>query len=131
VTGTALRDKELLEFAIRYPQYLQELIGRDFGQALTTARARALWEKLARAGARDALLVMDDDERTFFIRCQMLEKEGECPEERFTELCDFLDRFRIKTSNAELRTRLQTAQLSGDDAEVMRLLTELKGSLGS
>jgi DNA primase len=131
VTGTALRDKELLEFAIRYPQYLQELIGRDFGQALTTARARALWEKLSRAGARGALLVMDDDERTFFIRCQMLEKEGECPEERFTELCDFLDRFRIKTSNAELRTRLQTAQLSGNDAEVLRLLTELKGSLGS
>jgi DNA primase len=130
VSGTALRDKELLEFAIRHPQYLQELAGRDLGQALTTNRARALWEKLSQ-GAQSALLAMDDDERTFFIRCQMLEQEGEIPEVRFAEICEFLDRFRIRSSKAELRSRLQTAQMAGNEGEVMRILGELKGSVGN
>jgi DNA primase len=131
VTGTALRDKELLEFAIRHPQYLQELSGKEFGQALSTERARAFWEKLLREGAQGALLVMDENERSFYIRCQVHEKEGESPETRFAEICAFLDRFRIRSSKAELRSRLQAAQMAGDEAEVMRLLGELKESLGN
>jgi DNA primase len=129
VAGTALRDKELLEFAIRYQRFVPELAKRSFDQALATEKAKALWEKIVREGAQGVLMALDEEERSFFIRSQMIDTE-EDPEVRFAEVCEFLERFRIRRSNADLKVRLQAAQLSGDELEVMRLLAELKGSLG-
>ncbi len=75
LTAEAMRDKQILMYAVRYPHRLEDLrnIGADF--ALSTFVARQLWEKLEAFDADMVFSELNEREKIFWVQC----RTGEVP----------------------------------------------------
>ncbi|GAU09576.1 DNA primase [Desulfoplanes formicivorans] len=125
--GPAQRDRELLSFAIRFPQYLERLEEYHFASSLCTQRGREFWEKLLQYGHDHLLSHLDEGERTFFVKCQMQQKASpEAELEEWQGLKEFMARNVSKTRRKHLKMALARAQQDGDIGEVKRILAQLQ-----
>jgi DNA primase len=125
--GPAQRDRELLSFAIRFPEYLERLEEHHFASCLCTQRGREFWEKLLRHGHDHLLSHLDEGERTFFVKCRM--QQDASPEDGLKEwqgLQEFMARNVSKTRQKHLKMALARAQQNGDLGEVKRILAQLQ-----
>ncbi len=75
LTAEAMRDKQILMYAVRYPHRLEDLrnIGADF--ALNTFVARQLWDKLEAFDADMVFAELNEREKVFWVQC----RTGEVP----------------------------------------------------
>ncbi|MDD2220014.1 MAG: DNA primase [Desulfoplanes sp.] len=125
--GPAQRDRELLSFAIRFPEYLGRLEECHFASSLCTQRGQNFWKKLRSFGHKDLVAHLDDGERRFFVRCQMdSPQEENSGSEEWEALQEFLLHAASKKRQKHLKMALTKAQQEGDLTEIKRILTEFQ-----
>ncbi len=116
-------DKNLLAFAVRFPEYHGQLHELGLGNALATERGRIFWGKIFGANPHEVLSLLDQGEKQFYVQCQMradVTTDDGC--EEWNEVRDFLRQTGQRRELDNLNSRLRTARLSGDFQEELRLL---------
>lgn len=134
VTATGKDDKDdryFLKFPIQYPNYISELENRRFDTILGTQWAKALWEKLANAQHGQIMSLLNDQEKSFYIRCREEMREsiltGNELRDEWEHICDKIADGQKKQSTRQLKEALLQAQASGDKQQIddcMRAYTE-------
>ncbi len=117
------RDRELLAFAVRCPQYLPKLRAQGLADLLRTDRGRRFWDKLCTHGSENILPFLDEGEKAFFVTCQL---QGENPEKDqavWEDIRSLLVHGREQHTKQKLKAAIAQAQERGDEAEVARLLS--------
>lgn len=117
------RDKNLLAFAVRFPEYHGQLRTMGLASALATERARVFWNKICGVDPGTVLGSLDQGEKQFFVECQMRpdvtvdDGRGEWDEVR-----EFLRQTGLRRELESLGESLRTARQDGDFQEELRLL---------
>ena len=116
-------DRDLLAFAVRFPEYHGELHELGLGTALATDRGRIFWKKIFGANPHEVLSTLDQGEKQFYVQCQMRsdvtvdDGRGE-----WDEIREFLQQTGRRRELDSLNAGLRKARLSGDFQEELRLL---------
>ena len=121
-------DRELMTFAVRYPHALPRL--RELGAhlCLSAPWSRSLWEKLEKNPPEDVFHLLDEREKTFWVRCRtgnvppLENEEGE-----FAALRSLLDRMQFAGQQASVTAALRQGAGTSDfetDIEYLRALQE-------
>ncbi len=116
------RDRELLGFAVRHPEFLSQLQDIGIEGVLSTQRGRQFWTKLMQYGPRDVLPSLDQGEKQFFIHARMHNIEHEDPSRVFEDITNFVTQTRRVKDRKTLQEALSQAQIRGDLNEQARLL---------
>jgi DNA primase len=116
------RDRELLEFAVKHPEYLDRLQGLGLEDVLSTQRGRQFWKKLIHYGEGAVLPYLDQGEKQFFVHSRMRKAEHDDPERVFEDICHFVAQTRRVKDRKTLQEALSQAQIKGDLHEQARLL---------
>ena len=117
------RDRELLAFAVRFPEYHGELQTLGLAQALTTDRGKSFWNKLFGADPHAILGHLDQGEKQFYVQCQMrIDATAEAGQDEWDEVRDFLRQTRQRRELDSLNEGLRRARLDGNFQEELRLL---------
>jgi DNA primase len=125
--GPAQRDRELLSFAIRFPEYLNRLEECHFPSCLCTQRGREFWEKLVQYGHDHLLPRLDEGERSFFVKCRMQQDASpEAGKKEWEGIEEFMTRTMSRTRQKHLKMALARAQQDGDLQEVKRILSQFQ-----
>jgi DNA primase len=117
------RDKNLLAFAVRFPEYHGQL--RDLGLegALATERGRIFWSKICGADPHTILAGLDQGEKQFYVECQMrLDVTFDDGRDEWDEVRDFLRQTDQRRELESLGESLRKARQEGDFQEELRLL---------
>ncbi len=122
IRASGQRDRELLAFAVRCPQYVPQLKAHGLAGLLRTERGQRFWEKLCTHGSEYILPFLDEGEKAFFVSCQMHEKDPEKDRAVFEDICNLLIQGRERTTKQRLRAAIAQAQDSGNEQEMARLL---------
>ena len=64
-------DRNLLAFAVRFPEYHGQLHELGLGEALATERGKIFWNKIFGVSPHEVLSRMDQGEKQFYVQCQM------------------------------------------------------------
>jgi len=128
VSGTAQRDRELLQFAIRYPEYLNILRNYDIKSALGTSKGKRLWDKLEQYNYKEISPYLDEGEKQFFVQSYIKEDEKD-PEVIWRDIKDFLIKHRYRRRKKAVLESLKKAEQQGDQQEVTNLLQEYSNIL--
>lgn len=119
----AQRDRELLAFAVRFPEYHQALSEAGITGALGTDRGLAFWQKIFGADPHHILTVLDQGEKQFYVECQMrsdvTEQDGR---EQWDEIQEFLHQAGQRQELDLLKRGLRKARQDGNFQEELRLL---------
>ena len=122
--GPAQRDRELLSFAIRYPEFISSLQDKAMSAALCTSRGKELWDKLCRFDGEELLRRLDKGEKSFLVGCRVRSRDqAEERDREWQELVDFLDGSVARKQQGNLKMALSRAQREGDLEEVKRILS--------
>ncbi|GAB1409880.1 DNA primase [Desulfovibrionales bacterium] len=117
------RDRELLAFAVRFPEYRDDLAKEGLDRALTTERARIFWQKLVELSPQEILRQLDAGEKQFYVQCQMRTHQTDHAEQNeWDEVQMFLRHLQQRQELDDLNARLRIARLDGDFQEELRLL---------
>jgi len=122
------RDRELLAFAVCFPEYRDRLRQKNLGLALCSDWARDFWDKLWSMQV-DSLENLTPEESDFFVQSKMqggLQQEDK--EKILTQVEDFISRSLSRMSKKNLRLALARAQENEDPEEVRRILGLLQKS---
>ncbi len=121
-----MRDRQIMMYAVRYPERLDDL--RDMGAdlALQSAIARRLWDKLEEWGPEAAAYHLDEREKNFWSFCRGAEAAPRDDGNKELEaLRDDLDAYYASAQKLSLAAALR--QNAGDpdaDVEYLRALQE-------
>ena len=115
-------DRYFLKFPIHYPDYIPALDERGFGCILGTEWARNLWEKLVNAQQGQIMSLLNDQEKSFYIRCrqerQDEEMSGKALEAQWRHICEKVSDNQLKMKKKQLKEDFRQAQLSGDSKRI-------------
>ncbi|WP_034621420.1 DNA primase [Desulfovermiculus halophilus] len=117
------RDRELLAFAVRCPEYMPKLKAQGLAGLLRTSRGRALWDKLCAHGHDRVLPFLDEGEKAFFVSCQFQDHDPERDRQVWDDISNLLLRGREQSAKQRLKAAIAQAQARGDEQEVGRLLS--------
>lgn len=122
----SVREKQLrqvLSFAIRCPQHLEELETAGAPRLLTSSWARNIWTALWWAQEGDVLSRLGEEEKSFYIQCRMqCEALRESEQTELEEICRFLGQERKKEEQAVIHRNFP--QAGQDELEYLRALQE-------
>ncbi len=126
----AQRDRELLQFAVLYPQYFSQLQELGLGDCLQTQRGRDFWQKRVQHGHEHVYSSLDPREASFFARCLSSQDKGAEPQpEVWQDIQGLLQRIRRRQKQRSVRHALQLAQEEGDTSRLCELLNEYSNLL--
>ncbi len=128
LTPLAMRDKQIMMYAVRYPHRLQDVRNLGADMALSTAVAKTLWDKIEKFGPEDVYHELDDREKSFWVQCST----GEAPptdngDKELKSLSDALDKFAELTQKSSISAALRENARTGDfnaDLEYLQVLQE-------
>lgn len=116
-------DKNLLAFAVRFPEYHGQLHELGLGEALATERGRIFWSKIFGVSPHEVLSRMDQGEKQFYVQCQMrTDVTVDDGRSEWDEVQDFLRQTGQRRDLESLNSGLRKARQSGDFQEELRLL---------
>lgn len=119
----AQRDKNLLAFAVRFPEFHDELQRCGLEQALATQRGRIFWNKIYGADPHAVLGDLDQGEKQFYVQCQMRTDVAMSDgQSEWSEVRDFLRHSGQRKELESLNQNLRQARQDGDFQEELRLL---------
>ena len=126
-------DRYFLKFPIQYPDYVPALAERGFGNVLGTEWARGIWEKLVNAQSGQIMSLLNDQEKSFYIRCREELREnilsgGELLDE-WEHICNKIAVGQQKLNRQQLKEALRQAQMSGDSQRINDCFRALEESL--
>ncbi len=116
-------DKNLLAFAVRFPEYHGQLQELGLGEALATDRGRIFWNKIFGADPHEVLIRLDQGEKQFYVQCQM--RTDVTPDDgrsEWGEVQEFLRQTGQRRELDSLSAGLRKARRDGDFQEELRLL---------
>lgn len=117
------RDRNLLAFAVRFPEYHEQLQELGFANVLATKRGQVFWSKIFGADPRATLSVLDQGEKQFYVQCQMrpdiTDADGQ---KEWAEIVQFLKQAIQHRELDSLNECLRRARRKGDFQEELRLL---------
>lgn len=117
------RDRNLLAFAVRFPEYHQQLHDLEFEKALSTQRGKNFWHKIFKEDPQTILSALDPGEKQFYVQCQMRLEVGEDHvQDEWAEVQDFLYQHVQRRELDSLNESLRQARRNGDFQEELRLL---------
>ena len=127
----AMRDRQIMMYAVRYPHRLEDLRARGADLTLSTAVARQLWDKIEQHGAEEVVYHLDQREKNFWVQC----RTGEAPpldngDRELQGLIKELDAFDSATQKLSLSAALRENARTGDfeaDLDYLRVLQETLG----
>jgi DNA primase len=126
-------DKYFLRFVIQYPDYVQALDTKGFAYVLGTQWAKALWEKLINAQHGQILSQLNDQEKSFYIRCREEVRQtaltGRELLDEWEHICNKIAFAQQKEDRRQLKEALHQAQLSGDRQRINECFRALEESL--
>lgn len=125
----AQADRELLAFAVCFPEYRDALDAHNLPAMLGSDRSRAFWRKLRTHDASTILQYLDAGERNFYVSCQMEDMKLKDAEELWRDYLAYFERRRDARGRSPLRDRLRDARQRGDFQEELRLLALYDKSL--
>ena len=111
-------DRRLLECAILYPEYVQELMFRGFETVLVSQWGRKFWQLLLIVGEGDILSSLDEGQKKFYIetKYKFVDKNTELSEntekiqanaeEEFQLLCYAIDKKKLQERILQVREEL-------------------------
>ncbi|MBO4311905.1 MAG: DNA primase [Desulfovibrionaceae bacterium] len=121
-------DRELMTFAVRYPQALPRL--RELGARLflTAPWSRELWDKMEQHPPDEAFRLLNEKEKAFWVRC----RTGDAPplnneDGEFAAIKTMLSRFQLAGQQASVTAALRQGAGKDDfeaDMEYLRALQE-------
>ena len=126
-------DRYFLKFPIQYPDYVPALAERGFGNVLGTEWARGIWEKLVNTQSGQIMSLLNDQEKSFYIRCREELREnilsgGELLDE-WEHICNKIAVGQQKLNRQQLKEALRQAQMSGDSQRINDCFRALEESL--
>jgi len=126
-------DRYLLKFPIQYPDYVPALEEKGFGRILATEWAGALWEKLVNTQHGQTLSLLNEQEKSFYIRCREEVREsaltGRELLDEWEHICNKIAFAQQKENRRQLKEALHQAQLSGDRQRINECFRALEESL--
>ena len=127
----AMRDRQIMMYAVRYPHRLEDLRLRGADLALTTTVARQLWEKIEQHGPDGVPHYLDEREKKFWVQC----RTGEAPplddgDKELQSLIRDLDAFDAAIQKSSLSAALRENARTGDFAADLDYLRVLQETLG-
>ncbi len=126
-------DRYFLKFPIQYPDYIPALAERNFDYILGTEWARALWNKLVNAQHSQIMSLLNDQEKSYYIRCREEMREsilsGQQLLGEWEHICNKIAVGQKKQSRRQLKEALHQAQLSGDRQRIDECFRALEESL--
>ena len=127
-------DRYFLKFPIQYPDYVPALAERGFGCILGAEWARSLWEKLVNAQHGQVMSLLNEQEKSFYIRCReelrQRELAGQELLDEWKHICDKIAFGQTKSDRRQLKEALHQAELSGDSQRINECFRALQASLG-
>lgn len=116
-------DRNLLAFAVRFPEYHGQLHELGLGEALATERGKIFWNKIFGVSPHEVLSRMDQGEKQFYVQCQMrTDVTVDDGRSEWDEVQDFLRQTGQRRELESLNFGLRKARQSGDFQEELRLL---------
>lgn len=128
------RDREIMTFAVRYPQSLPAL--REYGADLTLTApwARKLWDKLERYCSEEVFSELEPKEKQFWVRCRDNETGAPALDNETGELNAIrrmLDTLQTTSHTASVVAALRQGSADCEtQREYMRALKEARGRRG-
>ncbi|GFK92255.1 DNA primase [Fundidesulfovibrio magnetotacticus] len=127
----ARADAQVLEFAIRCPDFLPEMERFGVFETLATQRARAFWRLLARYGQSDVLPYLDERQKRFWGLCASKDPLPEEEARRWWEdITAHADKVRAEERRRELIEAMRVARDRGDSEEEKRLMAAFSELVG-
>jgi len=122
-SNPARRDRNLLAFAVRFPEYHQELRQLGLERALTTERGRKFWNTIFGADPHEVLIRLDQGEKQFYVQCQMRsDVTADEGLQEWGEVSEFLRQTNQRCELDSLNEGLRRARQEGNFQEELRLL---------
>jgi DNA primase len=125
-------DRYFLKFPIQYPDYVQALAAKGFEGILGTQWAVALWNKLVNAQHGQILSQLNEQEKSFYIRCREEVREsvltGRELLEEWEHICRKIADGQQRLDSRQLKEALHQAQLSGDKERIDECLRAFQES---
>ena len=121
----SIGDREVLRFAICFPEYLEELSALDAGDYLKSKFSKALWEKLNNYSPEEILYNLDDKERSFYIESLFFKEREDDFEKFWSDLKGFLKKRQREKKLGELRAQLMRAQMEHNNEEINYYLSQI------
>jgi DNA primase len=119
----ARRDRELLYFAARHPDYLERMREIGMESVLDTEEARDFFARLCQAGDGEVFNRLNEGQKRFWAQVQMQPLLPDSEREAlWTDICDYVERRRDKGRREAILEDLRKAQVAGDNEEAARLL---------
>ena len=119
----AQRDRDLLAFAVRFPEYHGHLDELGMAGALATERGRIFWGKIFGTDPHEVLCRLDEGEKQFYVQCQMRsDVTAEDGRGQWDEIREFLRQTGRRRELDSLNAGLRKARQNGDFQEELRLL---------
>ncbi|MEF2231889.1 MAG: DNA primase [Pseudodesulfovibrio sp.] len=126
-------DQYFLRFPIQYPDYVPELARRGFERILGTQWARDIWEKLVNAQQGHIVSLLNEQEKSFYIRCREEMREnilsGSELLDEWEHICNKIAVGQQKLNRQQLKEALREAQISGDSRQIDECFRALEESL--
>lgn len=128
ISSTTMRDREILKFAVRYPQRLDDVRAAGADLALTTSMARQLWDKLEKYDPEEVVYHLNDREKAFWMQCRTGEAAPlDSCERELEHLLKELNAFYAASQKSNLSAALRESSRAGDfeaDLDYLRALQE-------
>jgi len=131
MSAEAKKDSQVLEFAIRCPDYIPEMERLNVFETLATERARAFWRLLARFGQYDVLPYLDERQKRFWGQCASKDPLSEEEARHWWEdITAHAQRVRAEERRRELIEAMRVARERGDSGEEKRLMAAFSELVG-
>ncbi len=127
--GMGLGDREILRFAICYPEYIPRLEGLDLSLILKSEMARSLWEKIRTSHGDNIVASLSEEEKGFYIESLFLREREEDPQGLWDNIESFLKKKQREALLKRAREALTLAQQDGDEERVRFFLTQINSLL--
>ncbi len=131
LTPLAMRDKQIMMYAVRYPHRLNDLRNLGADMALNSDIAHQLWNKIEQFGPENVFYELNEREKTFWVACCT----GEAPptdegDKELKSLAEALDNFAKTTQKSSISAALRENARTGDFSADLEYLQVLQDSLG-
>jgi len=120
-----LGDREILKFAICFPEYIKEMEKLGVAEYLKNDSAKILWNKLTKYSCEEILYQLEDSERSFYIESLFFKEKEEDTEKLWKEIKDFLEKKQRERLIKQVKQCLVEAQIKKDQDKIKFYLTQI------
>lgn len=121
----AVGEKEILKFAICYPDYIEKLKDLNVQNHIKNKFAKNLFEKLLGHSQDEILYVLSEEERSFYIESIFFKDQNTNPQNLWKDIKEFLEKKEKERLIKEAKEGLIQAQIEKDQEKINFFINEI------